>query len=187
MESVPPSAPDSTPKPAITPVQVNAFAELLGEPVDSVTERLHLDQSLIPVAVAAAEARLSRRSSGKWMMVGGFSLVGIGGGAVIYAFLHDLGKNIRWCDQGDPCTKPPMSSQDKTFMVVGVVASVVGWALAIPGIVMVARQTDIENEAVNRYRPSYSDPPPIFSAENSRPSFGGPGGTLSLSLLSFTF
>ena len=76
----------------------------------------------------------------------------------------------------------------EAIAVGGLVTAGLGLALAIPGIVRMARQTEVETQAVERYQRSQSSPPPIFPTGNARPLSGGSGGkSLCLSLLSFTF
>jgi hypothetical protein len=140
---------------------------------------------LIPAVTAAADTRLRRKRAGKWMMVGGFSLYAVGGGAAVYGLLHHLGRQQIWCEGEDSCPTKPMNAQDEALTIGGLVAAGIGLALAIPGIVMVARQTDVETEAVNRYlypNVLYESP---YTPEASRwlPSTK----SINLSLLAFSF
>jgi hypothetical protein len=182
-----PRAPGSSSALTINKRQIEAFANLVDEPINVVAKRLRQDPTLIPVAVAAAQTRLSRKTAGKWMMVGGFSLSGLGSAAMFYAFLNDLGKQELWCENNS-CPKTPMSSEDQGIMVGGLVAAGIGLALAIPGIVMVARQTEIETEAVSRFsqpKEGYESPFPQESARKI-PS-GWAARTISIPLLALTF
>jgi hypothetical protein len=65
--------------PVITTEQFTAFAELVGEPSAAVGQRLQIDPSLVPFAVAAADARVNRKTSGKSRTTVGFSIFGVGG------------------------------------------------------------------------------------------------------------
>jgi hypothetical protein len=172
-------------KAVITRSQTDAFADLLGEPVEDVAWRLRYEPSLIPLAAAAADARLARQNSGKQMMTGGFILFGFGMTLSLGALMSTM-PALGTCD--DPCQASPMSAKAKAIDVVGLVTAALGLALAIPGIVVMARQTDIETEAVNSYQLTESDAPPKYSPVSSHSLPVGSGGkALSFSLWSFTF
>jgi len=165
--------------------QVEAFANLLGEPVDVVAGRLRNDASLIPSAAAAATARLGRQSSGKTMMATGFMLFGFGLTLSFGAFLTTA---HGWCDDPRQCQNSPMNAEAKTIDVVGLVTAAIGLALAVPGIVRTARPSDIEAEAVDRYQRSQSGQPSASPPGDAHSLSGGSGGkALSLSLWSFAF
>ena len=100
----------------------------------------------------------------------------------------NLGALMSTMPADDPSQSLPMSSKAEVISVVGLVTAAIGLALAIPGIVAMARQTDIETEAVNRYQSTESDAPPRYSPVSPRSlSVGSGGKNLSFSLLSFTF
>jgi hypothetical protein len=164
--------------------QIEAFASLVDEPAGAVAERLRCEPSLVPIATEAADSRLGRKKIGKWMMVGGFSLYGLGGGIAVYGILHYLGGSHSWCVEGS-CTQTSMSTQDRALAIGGLVTAGVGLLLAIPGIVKVARQSDVEAAALSRYERSNRphEPPSLHSAIPHPAS----AGDASVSLLGFSF
>jgi hypothetical protein len=164
--------------------QIEAFAGLVDEPVGAVADRLRCEPSLVPIAAEAADSRLRRKKIGKWMMVGGFSLYGLGGGIAVYGILHYLGGSHSWCVDGS-CTQTSMSTQDRAFAIGGPVTAGVGLLLAIPGIVVSARQSAVEAAALSRYEQSNRPyEPPSLSHRIPRP---GSAGDASVPLLAFSF
>jgi hypothetical protein len=176
----------------MTRSQADAFADLLGEPVEDVAWRLHNEPRLIPLAAAAADARLTRQNFGKQMMTGGFMLFGLGMTVALGAVMSTM-PAPGTCDDSDPCQPSPMSAKANAIGVVGLVTAALGLALAIPGIVVMARQTDIETEAVSRYQSTERDAPPTYSPVSPRSlpvgslPVGSGGKAMSFSLWSFTF
>jgi hypothetical protein len=168
---------------------VDAFAELLGEPSEEVLRHLIHDPDLVPVAAEAADVRLRRKGSGKAMTTAGFVFVGLGLTLSIVTALLSTMPAPGTCDSAHgECQDQPMGAKAEAIAVGGLVTAGLGLALAIPGIVRMARQTEVETQAVERYQRSQSSPPPIFPTGNARPLSGGSGGkSLCLSLLSFTF
>ena len=159
---------------AITAAQIDTFADLLAESRDSVGLRLHHDPELVPVAVAAANARQERQRSGRNWMIAGFTLVGLG--ATV------------WVLMTVPIAPPAEVEHNATADAVFAVSAVLGLAAATYGIIKVAVRTDAETEAVRRYRRSEVERPPAYSPEHFHGSLRGTaGGNLGLSLLSFTF
>jgi hypothetical protein len=94
------------------------------------------------------------------MTIGGFSLLGIGllvGGVVLLSGLTP--SNCPWedssCNQGD---------NDGTVhagFAIMLVSLIAGPAIAIPGIVKTARTTQLEEDAVDRYRAKAVVPRPV--------------------------
>jgi hypothetical protein len=166
--------------------QIEAFASLVDEPVGAVAERLRREPSLIPIATEAADARLGRKKTGKWLMVGGFSLYGLGGGIAVYGILHYLGGSHSWCADGGSCTQTSMSTQDRALAIGGLVAAGVGLLLAIPGIVVSARQSDVEAAALSRYERSNRPYEPPFLLQSAIPHPAS-AGDVNVSLLAFSF
>ena len=81
-----------------------------------------------------------------------------------------------------------MSREAKVIAGVGLGTMGLGLLLAIPGIIKMARQTDVETEAVNNYRATEPERPSRSAAGGVSSWFAGPGKKgVSLSLLSFTF
>ncbi len=167
----------------ISSARLQAFADLVGEPLDIVALRLYQDPNLIGPAVAAADARLARKRSGKWMAVSGFTLHAFGTILVWYALLETSGPVFPEGDQ-----RPPVSSTDKAIGIGGLVAAVVGLALAIPGVIRIARESKTETEAIERYtRPEVPYRPP-FARDRSDSLGPGPStGIISVSLPAIAF
>jgi hypothetical protein len=81
-----------------------------------------------------------------------------------------------------------MNSQERALLIGGLLTAAVGLVLAIPGVIAVARQTDIETEAVNRYEPAESLYEPAFPPESARLVPAGAGAkAISMSLLDLSF
>jgi hypothetical protein len=172
------AAPLSTP--SITPSQVDTFAELLGEPRERVEQRLLWDPGLVPLVAAAVDARVARKSQGKFMTIGGFTILGAG---VVAGFLEALSG---LCIYGDCQSEADAKSRAGEAIALASVG--IGLALGIPGIVMLARQSEAEDKAVDRYQLFGAGPPPAFPLGNSRAlSTGSAGKNFSLSLWSFAF
>ena len=171
-----------SPIPSITPAQVDTFAELLGEPRERVEEHLLWDPGLAPLVAAAADARRARKSQGKAMTIGGFTLLGVG---VVAGLLVALsGPWICW----DAACQSEADARAHSGEAVALASVGLGLALGIPGIVMLARQSQAENQAVDRYQVSRVGPPSALPPGNSRAlSTGAVGKTFSLSLWSFAF
>lgn len=169
--------------PVITAEQLAYFAELLGEPRPVVWRRLLADPTLVPFAVAAADARRDRKQSGKTRTVVGFSIVGVGGIAgyivMLSAFDASCGYGyqyeVRSCDAWN----------GKRFLLGALIMAAstgLGLGIGIPGIISMARQSEVETAAVDRYQ--YPQMP--------RPAPYGAGATpvgyaLKLPLLSLSF
>jgi len=183
-----PVAPSTLP---MTPSQIEAFANLVDEPIDTVAGRLRQDPSLVPFALAAADARLDRKGSGKGLAIGGFTLFGLGVSAGIFSLLDTLAHQNFLCGMGDSeakCPSTPMSSRDKAIGIGGLVAAGVGLMIAIPGVLRMARQSDMETATLDRYKPPvrlYESPIPIESACSMST---GPGiRTISVRALALAF
>jgi hypothetical protein len=167
-----------SPTPSITPSQVDTFAELLGEPRERVEQRLLWDPGLVPLAAAAVDARRARKSQGKVMTIGGFTLLGVG--AVVGFLVALSGPLICW----DAACQSEADARARSGEVIALASAGIGLALGIPGIVMLARQSEAEDKAVERYQISGVGAPP----GNSRVlSTGSAGKTFSVSLWSFAF
>lgn len=168
--------------PVITAAQVEAFAELLGEPEGKVEQRLLWDPGLAPLAVAAINARVARKSAGRTMMICGFTL--LGAGATVGVVVALSGPLLCF---DDACQRRKDESNRAGETII--LASLgIGLLVAIPGIIKTASQTDSEVQAMNRYQTSEPGRPPILPPGNSHALSTGAAGTpLSLSLWSFTF
>ena len=177
-------APVAAPAPmaSITSSQLDTFAALLGEPEERVEQRLLWDPGLVPLATAAVDARLARKSQGKVMTIGGFTLLGVG---VVAGLLVALsGPLICW----DAACQSEADARAHSGEVIALASVGIGLALGVPGIVMLARQSEAEDKAVDRYQLFGAGPPPAFPSGNSRTlSTGSAATTFSLSLCSFAF
>jgi len=159
---------------------VDTFAELLGEPRERVEQRLLWDPGLVPLVAAAVDARVARKNQGKLMTIGGFTILGVG---VVAGFLEALSG---LCIYGDCQSEADAKSRAGEAIALASVG--IGLALGIPGIVMLARQSEAEDKAVDRYQLFGAGPPPAFPLGNSRAlSTGSAGKNFSLSLWSFAF
>jgi hypothetical protein len=174
------------PAPVITTDQLAAFAELLGEPRPVVWQRLQIDPGLVPFAVAAADARMARKSSGKVRTAVGFSIFGVGG---ITGYIVMLSSFISNCNYNSNYYNDSCGTIDGGRFVLGVVlmaaSAGVGLGLGIPGIISMARQSEVETAAVDRYQyPHVPLPPatygPAFTAVPT-------AATVKLPLLSLSF
>jgi hypothetical protein len=175
-------APVPAPAPAITRQQLDSFAELLGEPRPVVWQRLQLDPGLVPFAAAAADERMSRKSTGKIMTITGFSILGvgvIGGYVIMLSSIADTG-----CTYDGSCSND-MGRRLMTGLVVILASTGVGLGIGIPGIVKMARQSEIETDAVDRYHypGSMGAPMPYAPAQSAL----SPAKAWKLPLLAFTF
>jgi hypothetical protein len=179
--------PATRPAPVITTDQLVAFSELLGEPRPVVWQRLQVDPGLVPFAVAAADARMARKSSGKVRTAVGFSIFGVGG---ITGYIVMLSSFMSSCNYNGNYYNDSCGSIDGGRFVLGIVimaaSAGVGLGLGIPGVISMARQSEAETAAVDRYQyPQLPLPPatyygPSFSAAPAAP-------TVKLPLLSLSF
>jgi hypothetical protein len=177
VEPMPPVAPAQPVQPmrslALTPEQLHAFSDLSGDSPGRVSQRLAMDPGLAPLAAAAADARMRRKSTGKVLMIVGFAILGVG---------DIVGTAIMVSTPGYPSN---IESGQEGRLLVGVAVDLVclgvGLALAIPGIVKMARQGDEENRALDYYAPARGQgvyqvaPPQVL------------GSTIALPVLSFDF
>lgn len=180
-----PAAPAMVP-PALTAAQLTAFSELMGEPKPVVWQRLLADPGLAPLAAAAADVRMERKSSGKTMTIVGFTILGVGGG-VGYALLLSgamSGDNCGYYEsQCEPNTDRMLSG-----VMIGLLSVGVGLAIGIPGIIRMAKQTEIETQASDRYQAWGAGQPLLYPGQYSQtPSMRSPGRRFDLSLLSIRF
>jgi hypothetical protein len=158
--------------PRISQEQFEAFAQLIGEPRPLVWQHLQLDPGLVPLAAAAADARMSRKSSGKTRTIVGFSIFGVGLGVGYLIFLSSVIDGVN-CNNSynDTCANSVGSGAIAGLLVMAI-SSAVGLAIGIPGIVSMARQSEAETAAVDRYQyPLAPQPPaPYYPGQSSRPS-----------------
>lgn len=172
---------------ALTPVQFDAFVELIGEERPEVWRRLSLDPGLVPLAAAAADARLERRRSGKFRTILGFSILG-GGVTLGYLLLLSSIDHSADCSYGESCGND-LGGSFITAMFIVLASTGVGLGIGIPGIISMARQSEVETAAVDRYQAGGLPPPPLpppyypYPAQSAIPL----GMTFKVPLLSIAF
>jgi hypothetical protein len=139
----PPAAEGRSDVPAMTNAQLSAFADLVGQPHDEVSRHLQLDSSLLPVAATAAEARMNRKRSGKIRAAVGFGILGVGGIASALLWSSAFSRSGGGYDvDGDRALG--------AYAAAAVAA--VGLGVGISGIVVMARQSQAESDALDRYQ-----------------------------------
>jgi hypothetical protein len=111
---------------------------------------------MVSLAAAAADARASRRSSGKAMTIIGFTILGVGEIAGAYILVTTPGYPQIQSGHGN-----------RVLLSAGVAlgAAAFGLALAIPGIMKMSSPTEVEQQALDAYSPGWRDislqfPPP---------------------------
>jgi hypothetical protein len=163
--------------------QLKAFAAMVDESESVVLQRLHTVPELVPLALAAGEMRMNRKRSGKVMAITGFSILGVGtiGGLALVVSNISASCSNDGCGSGD-------DSRAHLGLLVGAVSIGVGLALGIPGIVRMASQSSLEEEAVARYR--FATPSPLPSsgvASVKSAQSQSSAGTITWPLVSFAF
>jgi len=127
----------------MTNEQLTAFADLVGQPHDEVSRRLQLDASMLSVARTAAEARMQRKHAGKMWAAVGFGIFGVGG----------ITSALLWASAFSRAGDGYDVDGDRILLGgVAAVAAAIGLGVGISGIVVMARQSQAENEALDRYR-----------------------------------
>ena len=176
----PASAQDASPSPApqyrgstnLTPEQLDSFSELTGDGQRAVAYRLSQNPNLVPLAASAADARTSRRLTGKIMAIVGFTILGVG---------EITGTYLLVTTPGYP--KIESGHENRVFLSAGIALGslAVGLALAIPGLIKMARTTEVENQALDAYAPGRRE----VSLQFSPPQMLGK--TVASPIASFTF
>jgi hypothetical protein len=135
----------------LDPAQLDSFAALVGEETSTVAQRIAADPSLVPFAAKAADARMRRKRTGKVLTITGFTIFGVGTAIGFEMLVAGMGSYncpnsaTNGCDTG--------GNAARAGLVVALVSEAIGLALAIPGIVKMARQSEEETEASARYHP----------------------------------
>ena len=170
-ESLPPqpapsAAPVPKPAPApakqylanvnLTPEQLESFSDLTGDGKRTVAYRLAQNPDLVPLAASAADARSSRRTTGKILAIVGFSILGLGDITATYILVTTPGY-----------PKIESGHENRIFLSAGIALGsiAIGLALAIPGLVQMAKPSEVEKQALDAYAPgtrevSYQFQPP---------------------------
>jgi hypothetical protein len=138
---------------------------LVGEPRALILQRFQSEPDLVPSAVAAADARVSRQRTGKIHTTVGFGLVAVGAvtGYVLIATAFDREGN-------------GYNVAGERIALAGVIVAAtfgVGLGLGIPGIVKLVKQSEEEKTAAARYQRLRTPSPPmahgvIYSAPPAR-------------------
>ncbi len=168
----------------MTAEQFFYFSELVGEPRPVVWQRLQADPTLVPLAVAAADARRERRSSGKTRMAVGFSIFGVGGITGYVVMLSALATECDYdYDYGTRSCGDRMGNRFLLGALIVVASAGLGLGVGIPGIVGMARRSEAETAAVDRYQ----YPRTLMPSHYARVGSAVPGFALKLPLLSLCF
>jgi hypothetical protein len=176
----------------LDPAQLDSFAALVGEETRTVAQRIGAAPSLVPFAAKAADARMRRKHIGKVLTITGFTIFGVGtviGLEVISSGLRPVNcpsSTTNGCDTG--------GNVAQVGLAIALVSEAVGLALAIPGIVKIASQSEAETEASAQYHPlaatRSSSPSSLWATQALRAGMPEasmrPSGVL-LPLLSGTF
>lgn len=141
--------PRSSSVPTMTAEQLEAFAQLVGEPLPAVLGRLQLDPGLLPLAVDAAKERVRRKRSGKWRVAVGFGMVGLG--APVGYIVKESSRSMACDARPDTCDRE-RGTRQSTGIIIAVVSAAVGLGIGIPGLVRMGKQSEAEYVAVNRYQ-----------------------------------
>ena len=121
----------------------------------SVRGPLAIDPRLVPFAAEAADARMRRKHTGKLLMITGFTIFGVGSVIGLELIIDSLGSYN--CPSGG-CGD--LGHPGLPGLVVALVSEAIGLAVAIPGIVKMASQSEAETEAAARYPAATSDGSP---------------------------
>jgi hypothetical protein len=163
--------------PLLTTEQFAVFAEMLGEPRAVIWQRLQVDPTLASSAVAAADARMLRKRTGKIHTAVGFSIFGVGaitGYILISTAFQPAGGGVS-------------TAGDRIALGLVVLAASAGFGLpfGIDGIVKLARQSEPETAAIERYqKPQVPSASPLDgSASSAAPT----GYSVKVPLLSLCF
>ena len=179
------AAPPAGPPP-ISPAQLTAFAELIGEPRPVVWQHLLADPGLVPLAAAAADTRMERKSTGKTMTIVGFTILGVGVGVGYYLMWSGIMSGTDCLSYGSTCA--PDDGKIRLGLLLAAVSLGVGCGIGIPGIVKMAKQTEVETQASERYQYAGYGRPPVYPGSYSQAlPMRPPGARLDLPLWSFRF
>jgi hypothetical protein len=132
----------------LDPAQLEAFTALVGESTSTVAQRIATDPSLVPLAAKAADARMHRKRTGKVLTIAGFTIFGVGtliGLEMIVESMRPYNCPSNGCATDGNHGLPGLA--------VALASEAVGLAMAIPGIVKLASQSEAETEASARYHP----------------------------------
>ncbi len=135
----------------LDPAQLDAFAALVGESTSTVAWRIATDPSLVPLAAKAADARMQRKHTGKVLTIAGFTIFGLGTAIGFEMIVSSLG-SYNCPSPANNCGAGGKHAA-RVGLAVALVSEAIGLAMAIPGIVKMASQSEAETEASARYHP----------------------------------
>jgi hypothetical protein len=167
----------------LTQRQFDAFVRLTGDEPEVVQQRLSWDAGLVPLAAAAADARIARRNAGSAMVIGGYAVLVLGsvlGGALLLSGITPS-SDCGW-EGGSECRGSDNDGTVHTGLAIIALSAVAGPALAIPGHIKIGRTTQVEADAIDRYEASARALPAGRSLRG-----GVMGASLLLPLLSYSF
>lgn len=158
----------------LTPEQMKAFSDLVGDSPRRVSARLAIDANLAPIAIPAADERISRKRVGTALTVIGFGILGVGG---------LVGSAIMVTTPGYPVASKMSGHMNRFYLGLGIglASTAVGLAMGIPGIMKMAGESEEEEQARDYYSPNQPD----LSMRDSPAQESGK--TFSVPVMSLTF
>ena len=182
------TGPDQAPMEPLTRAQLEAFADLVGDASEVVSLRLLSDPGMVPLAAEASDARVQRQRRGRTMVILGYTGFGVGAAVAI------LG-GIAWSNfDSSKCSSEDQSGCNFDGLLgLGLIA--LGGGLLVGGLVVsvigsnkLAKPSEAETQALERYDPLRAHRPPVLPPSYSLALPAGPSGkAFSLPLLSLTF
>jgi hypothetical protein len=155
---------------------------MVGDSDYVVAQVLAYHPDLVPAALGATTARSGRKRSGKSLIIAGFSVLGAG---LVGGFLVALSAPLICFDEA---CKERQQTASNAGGVIAIGGAALGLALALPGFIKSARESDTEVEAIHQYRTVHPEtvlPPPRTPVRS--PAMSLSPGSFTLPLLSMTF
>jgi hypothetical protein len=158
----------------LTPDQMKAFSDLVGDSPGRISARLAIDSNLAQIAIPAANERMSRKRVGTVLTVIGFGILGVGG---------LVGSAIMVTTPGYPVMSKMSGHMNRFYLGLGIglASTAVGLAMGIPGIMQMAAESEEEEQARDYYSPAR----PELSLKNDPAQVLGK--TLAVPLMSLAF
>jgi len=179
--------PSQSPLVPLTPDQLAAFADLVGDSTEVVSLRLLSDPGLLPLAADALDEHALRQRRGRTMS--NLGLAGFGVGVV----LGILGGVLASKWDSSRCGPNDESGCDNGAhlfpLILGVPLAIGGLIVGGIGMSQLNSPGDAETLARKRYDPNFTPPRRVMPAPSysAARAIGPAGKALSLQLLSFTF
>jgi len=153
-----------------------------------VWQHLLADPGLAPLAAAAANARIERKSSGKVMTITGFTILGVGVGVGYVIMLSAITSTGNCSSDYYSNSCGPNTDRILGGLAIGVLSVGVGLAIGIPGIIHMTRQSEVETQASERYQAWGTGQPLVYPGSYSQAlPMRSLGRGLDLPLLAFRF